>query len=310
MRIEECTILGAEYLMIRNSKHIKWVNATLFTFLLLIGINSSCDAPAQSVASFSNSNKSIYINRNPPYADLAQAVIEHDSVAQKKQEAYKASRVRSIPDFSTYKDVKAKKKAFFEFLRPIVVEENNIVLEQRTRLVAIYDEYQKKGTTPPKDLVWLSDQAEYLRVSAFDISDSTARLKLAKKIDIIPEAMFLAQAANESGWGTSRFAQEANNLFGQWCFSPGCGIIPSQREAGDTHEVRKFATINDAVASYIHNINRHRAYRKLRNLRYQQRLSGITPTGMVCAEGLSSYSQRGMAYVKEIQQMILQNDLE
>jgi len=90
--------------------------------------------------------------------------------------------------------------------------------------------------------------------------------------------MFLAQAANESSWGTSRFAKEANNLFGQWCYTPGCGIVPAQREENEANEVRKFATINDTVRSYVRNINSYYAYKDLRVIREEIRSAGEIPS--------------------------------
>ena len=117
----------------------------------------------------------------------------------------------------------------------------------------------------------------------------------------------MAQAANESAWGLSRFAQKGNNLFGQWCFKKGCGIVPGQRNAGANHEVRKFASINDSVASYMHNLNTGRAYKDLRKLRATLRSTNAAVDGHTLAKGLIKYSSRGKAYVKEIQSMIKTN---
>lgn len=222
----------------------------------------------------------------------------------------KAIRISVMPDFTKYTDVKEKKQAFFDFLRPMVAEENERLTEERAKLLAIYDDYAKTGNVSSSDQEWLKKEASRLKENTFDISNADARLALQKKIDIVPAAMFLAQAANESAWGTSRFAKEANNLFGQWCFTKGCGIVPSQRGANEKHEVQKFATVNDAVRSYVNNINSHNAYRKLRELRNTQRVNGITPTGIECAGGLEKYSARGMEYVKEIRAMIRINKLE
>ena len=72
----------------------------------------------------------------------------------------------------------------------------------------------------------------------------------------------------ESGWGESRFAQQGNNLFGEWCFTKGCGIVPSQRKEGATHEVRRFDSVDDALASYMHNLNTGHAYKALRVARF------------------------------------------
>lgn len=222
----------------------------------------------------------------------------------------KATRVKKLPDFTRFKDVNKKKKAFFEFLRPMVEEENSRLTAERTKLLELFEKFEIEKTLSEKDTMWLGKKARALRVKDFDINDPATRLKLEKKLDIVPASLFLAQAANESAWGTSRFARQANNLFGQWCFTPGCGIVPTKRGPNETHEVRKFETVNDAVRSYVTNINRHYAYQELRTLRYEQRLNDKTPTGMVCAAGLLNYSTRREEYVKEIRAMIKKNKLE
>jgi len=131
--------------------------------------------------------------------------------------------------------------------------------------------------------------------------------QLLKRVDTVPMKLVLSQAANESAWGTSRFARQANNLFGQWCFTKGCGIVPSRRNAGATHEVAAFTSPQLSVRSYMHNINTGRVYQDLRNIRAQQRAQGKTATALQLAEGLSKYSERGQAYVKEIKSMISYN---
>lgn len=117
----------------------------------------------------------------------------------------------------------------------------------------------------------------------------------------------MIQAANESAWGQSRFAQQGNNLFGQWCFSEGCGLVPSQRGSDADHEVRTFDSINDSVASYLHNLNTSHAYADLRDIRADLRANNQPFDALMLAEGLSQYSTRGEEYVEEIQMMIRSN---
>ncbi len=132
---------------------------------------------------------------------------------------------------------------------------------------------------------------------------------MLSRVDTIPEDLALAQAANESAWGTSRFSLVANNLFGQWTFIPGQGIIPKDRPEGETYEVRKFSTVYDSVRSYLLNLNTHQAYKQLRQLRTASRVNGQNPKGLKLAEGLLRYSTRGEDYVKELQAMIRFNQL-
>ena len=123
-------------------------------------------------------------------------------------------------------------------------------------------------------------------------------------------SLVLAQAANESGWGTSRFARQANNYFGMWCYQAGCGLKPRQRDQGQSHEVKHFKHVQDSVISYLHNLNTNRAYQPLRDLRQTTRDLGAPLRGVLLAEGLHAYSSRGEAYIKDIQTMIIANDLE
>ena len=129
------------------------------------------------------------------------------------------------------------------------------------------------------------------------------------RVDIIPASLVLAQAANESAWGTSRFTLEGNNIFGQWCYEEGCGIVPRRRAAGATHEVRRFETIEEAVAAYFVNINTNPVYQYLRELRAQMRVQQLELNPLVLAFGLGRYSERGGNYIDEVQSIIIQNDL-
>jgi Bax protein len=133
--------------------------------------------------------------------------------------------------------------------------------------------------------------------------------ELLFKVDVIPASLVLAQAANESAWGTSRFALEGNNIFGQWCFEEGCGIIPNRRVEGATHEVKSFDTIEAAIEGYFLNINSHHLYAAFRQERARLRRLGRRLDSMVLAQGLDRYSQRGENYIDEVQTLIQQNDL-
>ncbi|MBT8145319.1 MAG: glucosaminidase domain-containing protein, partial [Gammaproteobacteria bacterium] len=130
-----------------------------------------------------------------------------------------------------------------------------------------------------------------------------------KRVDKIPAPLALAQAANESAWGTSRFALEGNNVFGQWCFDEGCGIVPKRRRADASHEVRAFASLDAAVQAYFLNLNTHDRYKNFRDMRFQMRNQRGDLDPLVLAYGLVGYSERGDEYVDEIQTIIQQNDL-
>ncbi|WP_166254034.1 glucosaminidase domain-containing protein [Marinobacter salicampi] len=209
-----------------------------------------------------------------------------------------------LPDFSIYTDIDEKKTAFFDYLYPRIVLANARVLIQRQHLM----ELAEKESLTESETHWLEQQAKRLRVSA-DMGSQEMFKMLARRLDVIPPSLILAQAANESAWGTSRFALKGNNLFGQWCFSEGCGVVPNSRNEGASHEVASFESPYHSVRSYIQNLNRHQTYLPLRNTREQRRNQGKPLSGTALAQGLIGYSERGVEYVDEIRSMIRFNNL-
>jgi Bax protein len=151
--------------------------------------------------------------------------------------------------------------------------------------------------------------AAYYRINNFDIENDDDWQELLARVNAIPVSLALAQAANESAWGTSRFAREANNFYGQWCFQKGCGLVPARRDKNKTHEVAAFKSPKESVERYIHNLNSHNAYKTLRKIRNRLRTENKLITGIELAEGLLHYSERGKEYIKELQSMIKFNKL-
>lgn len=209
-----------------------------------------------------------------------------------------------LPNFELYSDVTEKKAAFFSYLYSRTILANSRILLQRRHL----QDLQEKEDLSEDDIGWLSAQAERLRVDEESGSEEMFH-KLLRRLDTIPPSLVLAQAANESAWGTSRFAQQGNNLFGQWCFSRGCGLVPLSRPEGASYEVARFRSTYHSVRAYIENLNRHPAYHELRVLREKAHRQGKYPTGVELAAGLRDYSERGQAYVHELRSMIRYNNL-
>ena len=208
-----------------------------------------------------------------------------------------------LPDFSQFTDVKEKKRAFFGFLQPLIKRANEQVGIERSLILS----WQENGEVSDAQQQQFNQLLKKYRVTE---SDTEKQLQaLNAKVNEIPPSLILAQAANESAWGTSRFARLGNNLFGQWCFSKGCGIVPSSRNSGANHEVAKFDSPYESVASYIRNLNSHPSYEELRQLRNQELDQQNHATGMNLAAGLLKYSERGEEYVKEIRAMIRHNKL-
>ena len=210
-----------------------------------------------------------------------------------------------LPDFSAYRDTTEKKAAFFSFLYPRIVLANSRILIEREYL----DSLASKDELSKSELTWLKNQAERLRVDEEPASEDMFR-RLRNRLDVIPPSLVLAQAANESAWGTSRFARRGNNLFGQWCFSKGCGLVPRGRVEGASHEVASFSSPYLSVRSYIQNLNRHPTYQPLRDIRLKAHNRGELANGARLAAGLLGYSERGEDYVEEIRSMIRYNNLD
>ena len=215
-----------------------------------------------------------------------------------------------LPDFTVFVDVKEKKSNFFEYLLPLVREENGHIRELRAAIFEIDSAYQVAGTLTTAQLHWIEKAADRYDITECDTYTDLCREALLRRIDVIPASLIMAQAANESAWGTSRFATEGNNLFGQWCFVEGCGLVPSQQTSGQHYEVRSFDTVHQSVRSYMMNINTHPSYKELRYIRQGQRLDNNQLTGIDLAPGLIHYSERGEAYIEEISKMIRFNRIQ
>lgn len=211
------------------------------------------------------------------------------------------------PDFKAIRDTSARKAAFFAYLTPLVERENQRILALREQLAKL-SKRAKSGELRGRDRRQLAEWAQRYGVEEGPLEQTLDRLD--RRINIIPPAMVLAQAASESAWGTSRFAREGNNYFGQWCFKAGCGIVPKRRAAGAFHEVTRFASVQDSVSAYFHNINTHSAYHGLRLLRQELTARGEPLTGYELVGKLLSYSERGEPYIEELRTLIRFNQLE
>lgn len=219
-----------------------------------------------------------------------------DNTVTKTHPPTKAAPVISVAE---------KKANFFAFLHPLIKEANGEVMAQREALLALSKDLDNLSA---KQLSTLKSLSKTYKVdSELALAEQVEQLEI--KIQTIPASLVLAQAANESAWGTSRFATEGNNFFGQWCFRKGCGLVPEGRDSGANHEVAKFKTPLASVKSYIRNLNSFPPYELLRSIRQQARDEGKAVSGIALANGLIDYSQRREEYVKEIQGMIRYNKL-
>lgn len=214
-----------------------------------------------------------------------------------------------LPDFASFTNVKEKKEKFFTYLTPLVEAANENINQEREQLLKLNESWKANRTLRINQQKTLTALSRKYEVSLEDsVSKQIAELLI--RADTLPVSLVLAQAANESAWGTSRFAKQGNNLFGQWCYRKGCGIVPSLRNKGTKHEVRKFSSPAESVASYCLNLNSHNAYQLLRNIRSQLKTHHHKVTGHALAGGLVNYSERKEEYVEELRSMIRSNRLE
>ncbi len=214
--------------------------------------------------------------------------------------------VSGMPNFGEFPAGRERKAAFFGYFLPIVENQNRAILATREKL---NDWHRNRGKIGSRDAAEISGIAARYRIDDFNIESDKSWNQLLNRVDVVPPSLALAQSANESAWGTSRFAREGLNFFGQWCFSKGCGLVPKKRDVNKTHEVAAFDSPQESVKMYIRNLNSNSAYKSLRDIRAELRKANKPVTGHELAAGLKRYSERGMEYVSELRQMIATNKL-
>ena len=202
--------------------------------------------------------------------------------------------VSARPVFSSIESTADRKSVFFNYLLPAIEAKNAEILKLRASISN--DELSAK-------------ELEALALK-YRLDQSASKEKILIALDILPPSLILAQAANESNWGRSRFAEDYNNYFGLWCFYKGCGTVPRNRDEEATHEVATFSSLKDSIDYYVLNLNRNQAYHNLRAIRKEQRDSGHFISGLELAKGLTPYAQTGDEYVASIRSLIRYNKLE
>ena len=211
----------------------------------------------------------------------------------------------SLPgDIRHIRETRVRKSLFFKTVLPLVLQANEEILRDRRRLWSLHFQISLGKKPGPVDRLWLMVLAERYGFKRVSIA------ALLKRVDIIPPSMALAQAAEESGWGTSRFVREGNAVFGQWTFSDSGNMEPARRDEDKTHKIRAFPSLLDSVRAYAHNLNTHYAYRQMRRIRRGFRLKGAPLEGLLMIGDLKSYSERGEKYVETIKVLIEANNLQ
>jgi Bax protein len=191
-----------------------------------------------------------------------------------------------------------RKNLFIQIILPLIIKENNYIKQDRKKLFSILN----KNKNSKNEKRWLGLKFKQYGVMNKDVSTLKIRM------DEVPVSMAIAQAAKETGWGTSRFAQEGNALFGQWTWS-GEGIKPAGADDDSTHKVMKFKILQASVKAYQRNLNTHSSYKEFRSARAELRDNKKELDSLVLSNYLDRYAETGKQYVKILQQIIRQNQL-
>ena len=194
--------------------------------------------------------------------------------------------------------VKKRKNLFIQIVLPLIIEENTKIRLDRKKLFAILN----KNNNSKSDKEWLLKKFKQYGVNKNDLSTLKIRM------DEIPVSLAIAQAAKETGWGTSRFAQEGNALFGQWTWS-GEGIKPAGADSDSKHKVAKFKVLKASVKAYQRNLNTHSGYKNFRKERATQRDNQGKLNSLELVKHLDKYAETGVEYTKILKQIIQQNSL-
>ncbi len=249
----------------------------------------------------------------PPSADAEMTprlarLLEED---MQKVDAVPRTFLARLPETLTeIEDAKKRKQQFVSTMLPIILRANELIIADRGRLLQIRQRIIEEGAAGKRQRAWLEGIARSHRVKLSSPATPEQIDALLFRVDVIPPSLALAQAAMESGWGTSYFAQEGNALFGEWTWNQEEGILPRGREDGKTHKIKSFEYLLDSVRSYMTNLNRHRSYRDLRDRRAELRDHNLVVTGPALAPSLVDYSERGADYVGDILSIIDFNDLD
>jgi len=285
----------------------------LAVLLLTLAVSSGCqngsENTSRAAAHASTGPKKIIVNPSS-HQELVKLFTAHEYDLENLNEGIPPLVVKSLPEnLHQIQDLKEKKKVFFLSILPITLIANQQIQLQREELKEIFKKIGLGEPLSPAETDFLDATLKSYKLSGDPVNDQRLRRELLKRVDIIPPALVLAQAASESAYGTSRFSRLANNLFGEWTFTPGTGIVPLDRPDGKTYEVRRFKTISASLHSYLRNLNTHRAYRELREKRAFMRSEGRPLKSLDLADGLVHYSIQGQKYVQSIKRIILQNRL-
>jgi len=255
---------------------------------LLVDIYSLNEKETDTVRLDASTIKQLYEDTNYKLDDI------------RKNKLVKPIALTLLPaEIKMIENTKKRKELFIQIVLPLILQENNNIKLDRARLFGIINKSNNTGL----EKKWLNKKYKQYGIPTKDLSILKIRM------DEIPVSLALAQAAKETGWGTSRFAQEGNALFGQWTWS-GEGLKPKDAEKDEGHKVMKFNILQASVRAYQRNLNTHSSYKGFRLARAQLRDSGKPLDSIVLSEYLDEYAETGNQYVKVLKKIIIQNNLK
>jgi len=218
----------------------------------------------------------------------------------RKKKLVKPVALTLLPaEIKMIENTKKRKDFFIQIVLPLILKENNNIRLDRRRLFSIIN----KSNNTNLEKKWLEKKYRQYGVPSKELSILKIRM------DEIPVSLAIAQAAKETGWGTSRFAQEGNALFGQWTWS-GEGLKPKDADKSKGHKVMKFNVLQASVRAYQRNLNTHSSYKNLRKARAELRDKGLPLDSLLLVKFLDHYAETGEKYVEVLQKIIKQNNLK
>ena len=252
-----------------------------------------------------------FVRAVPSAAALSSLFTELDYRLDDVREGAAVPRViidRIPADFEAMDSPEERKLLFAKTVLPIVLETNMSILKDRARLEELYDKDASGKALDARERAWLERLAGRFEMDGVNLAE------LRRRVDAVPPSLAIAQAALESGWGTSRLAQQGHSLFGQKVQRPDAGAavragIAPAIPGGDDLIMRTFDSLPSTVKAYIHNLNTHPAYREFRERRADARARGKALDGWYLAGYIKRYSERGRDYIKDVRGLIKTNDL-
>tara|TARA_S200000501_G_scaffold325546_1_gene323460 strand:+ start:1830 stop:2909 length:1080 start_codon:yes stop_codon:yes gene_type:complete len=255
---------------------------------LLVDIYSLNEKETDTVRLDASTIKQLYEDTNYKLDDI------------RKNKLVKPIALTLLPtEIKMIENTKKRKELFIQIVLPLILQENNNIKLDRARLFGIIN----KSNNTDVEKKWLDKKYKQYGIPSRDLSILKIRM------DEIPVSLALAQAAKETGWGTSRFAQEGNALFGQWTWS-GEGLKPKEAEKDEGHKVMKFNILQASVRAYQRNLNTHSSYRDFRLARAQLRDLDKSLDSIILSEHLDEYAETGNQYVDVLKKIIIQNNLK